>query len=65
MTHPIRNVLTKVTELFLQNVSPPWFLKIQQLFIAEINQTERRQSPLLSFEYDSLIWLQNHQKTVF
>ena len=41
MARPIKNVLTKVTELFYQNVFPPWFLTVQQLFITEINRTER------------------------
>ena len=49
MARPIRNVLTKITELFFQNVSPPWVFRVQQWFMTQINRTEREQNTKLSF----------------
>ena len=65
MARPIRNVLTKITELFFQNVSPPWVFRVQQWFMTQINRTEREQNTKLSFFENSWICSQYHQKTVF
>jgi hypothetical protein len=65
MARPIRTVLTKVTELLFQNISPPWFFKVQQLLMTQINRTDRKQINQLSFFQNSSILLKNHLKTVF
>ena len=40
MARPIRNVHTKVTELFFENVSLPWVFKVQHWFMTLITLTE-------------------------
>ena len=65
MARPIRNVHTKLTESFFQNVSLPWFFKelIRNLYEFAAEQSVHISN--LSVVQISRIWLQNQQKTVF
>jgi hypothetical protein len=57
MAHPIRTLFTKMTKLLLQNVSLPWFFKVQQWCMTIINRTDREQIIKLSFWHNPSIWL--------